>query len=402
MIRTIVCLICFSSLSTLSIAQSWQPVTSPPDFRTDHSYGFSLNGLGYLVAGLEEFDGPSSTFLQYDPATDEWTPLDDFPGAGRGYGIGDVYDGKAYFGFGNSVDSILADLWVFDPDSMKWSQLAYCPCDGRLHPTFVASNGKIFVGQGNNSNGNLTDWWEYDIATDTWSQKTEFPGLRRHHPYMFASGDYVYTGLGHGNGAIYRDWYRYDPATETWDQMADIPGEGRVAGTQFSYNNTGFVLSGDGDDHFSMETGEFWSYNPEADSWLELPPHPGKSRWAPSSFIIDGEVYLFNGTSYFDGVGSVYQTDSYKFSLDSLFTSNFEIGDPDKLIVYPNPFTSSIVVQLPDYADAAMRIYSMDNKLVASHLLNQQAIDLSHLKSGAYRIEVIAGNTRFSKIVIRQ
>jgi N-acetylneuraminic acid mutarotase len=293
-------------------------------------------------------------------------------------------------------------LWVFDPDSMAWTPLAHCPCDGRLHPTFAAVNGKIFVGLGNNQNGNLNDWWEYDIATDSWSQKPDFPGLRRHHPYMFTSGDYVYTGLGHGNGAIYRDWYRYDPATEEWLQMADIPGEGRVAGTQFSYNGIGFVLSGDGDDHYSMETGEFWSYNPEADAWTELPPHPGKSRWAPSSFIIDGEVYLFNGTSYFDAVGSVYQTESYKFSLDSLFTSTYETGDPEKLIVYPNPFTSSLVVQLPDYTDALVRVYSVDNKLVSAHSLAQREISLGHVLPGVYRVEVIADNKLFSKLVVKQ
>ena len=130
-----------------------------------------------------------------------------------------------------------------------------------------------------------------------WSQKDNFPSLPRHHPYQFGIGDYVYTGFGHGNG-IFNDWYRYDIAGETWTQVASLPAEGRVAGTQFSHNGMGFVLSGDGEDHQSMETGEFWAYDPVADTWLELPPHPEGSRWAPASFIIDGEAYIINGPSF--------------------------------------------------------------------------------------------------------
>lgn len=298
-------------------SQTWQTATAPPNFLTDHSFGFSIDGLGYLVAGTEEFVGPTDKFMQYDPAADEWTLLDSFPGPARGYAIGDVWDRKAYFGFGTSADSLLRDLWVFDGDSLKWFQLASCPCAARTHPTFVANNGKIFVGLGASNTGNMNDWWEYDIATDQWTQKTDFPDLRRHHPYQFAAGDYVYTGFGHGQ-SIFKEWYRYDPATDTWDRMADLPDEGRVAGTQFSYKDKGYVLSGDGDDHLSMEEGEFWQYDPEVDSWLQLPSHPGKSRWAPASFIIDGVVYLYNGTAYFEGSGSFYQAEAYKFDLDSL------------------------------------------------------------------------------------
>src|SRR5687767_790595 len=83
-------------------SQTWQPATAPPDFLTDHSFGFSIDGKGYLVTGNEEFNGPSNAFMQYNPVTDAWTQLESFPGPARGYAIGDVWDGKAYLGFGTS------------------------------------------------------------------------------------------------------------------------------------------------------------------------------------------------------------------------------------------------------------------------------------------------------------
>jgi len=373
-------------LSIPCFSQEWKSATPPPDFLTDHTFGFSIDDKGYLVSGTTEFEGPSSAFLQYDPATDTWDTLTDFPGFARGYGIGDVWDRKAYFGFGTSIDSMLRDLWVFDPDSMRWSQLTSCPCEPRLHPTFVANKGKIFMGLGNNNNGNLNDWWEYDIPSDTWSQKPDYPDSRRHHPYQFAMGDYVYTAFGHGNG-IFRELYRYDPSLEVWEKMADIPGEGRVAGTQFSYDGKGYVLSGDGDDHNSMETGEMWSYDPLLNTWDSLPPHPGKSRWAPASFVIDGVVYLYNGTSFFSGSGYVYQAEAYSFDLKEMVSSSREVSKNNSFSLYPNPFSSLFYINAiaDDYKQ--VRIYTMDNKSVYTGQ-NAPQHDVSHLPAGLYLIEI--------------
>lgn len=369
-------------------AQEWEPTSSPPDFTSDHTYGFALEGLGYLVAGTTEFEGPTDAFLQYDPQTDTWTTLEPFPGPGRGYGIGDILDGKAYFGFGVSVDSMLNDLWVFDPTTMEWTQLASCPCEARIHPAFIAHQGKIFVGLGNNNSGNQNDWWEYTIATNTWAQKPDFPAERRHHPYQFAMGDYVYTGLGHGSAGIFRNWFQYDPATEEWTEMASIPGEGRVAGTQFVHGHLGFVLSGDGDDHLSMETGEFYSYNAWTDTWSELPAHPGKSRWAPSSFVLNGWVYLFNGTTYFPAMGSVYQTDSYKFNLDDLIASTKPTPVDISVQLFPNPATDILQFDIEPSTYSRYSIHTLDGKNIQSGLLSNNSVSVNALSSGTYVLKL--------------
>ncbi len=107
--------------------------------------------------------------------------------------------------------------------------------------------------------------------------------------------------------------------------MNDFPGESRVAGTQFSHDGYGYILSGDGDDHDYLETGEFWQYNPADDSWSQLPSHPGLSRWAPGSFIIDGKVYLVQGQERFLTFPGAALTDGMiVFDLD-LYNSPFSI-----------------------------------------------------------------------------
>ena len=363
-------------------AQDWVQVTSLPNAfnETHHSFAFSFDDMGYIVAGNSD-SGMRDDFYQYDPVNDSWTELTPFPGAARGFAIGDTWDGKAYFGFGYDGTSLLNDLWVFDSSNMSWTELASCPCAARTHPAMIAHNGKVFVGLGGGggSLGNLKDWWEYDIASNTWSQKDDLPSLRRHHPYQFGIGDYVYTGFGHGNG-IFNDWFRYDIAGETWTQVATLPAEGRVAGTQFSYDGLGYVLSGDGDDHGSMNTGEFWAYDPVTDTWDELPSHPEGSRWAPASFIINGEVYIINGTSF-----SQYVTQIYKFDLNPVLSTH-ELTN-SSIRIYPNPAIDIINIDLPKNLNYEANLHDINGRLISS-MTNKSAIDIQNVPQGTYLIEI--------------
>ena len=304
-----------------SHAQEWQPVAPlPSGFVSNHSFGFALDGMGYLVAG-ESTSGYSDAFYQYDPAADGWMAMAPFPGPARGYTIGDTWDGRAWMGFGNSGQGYLNDLWVFDPANMTWTEMASCPCEPRTHPAFVAENDRILMGLGSGYDGDLNDWWEYDINSDTWSQKPDFPDAPRHHPYQFGIDGEVYVGFGHSGPNIFNEWYRYTPETEVWTEMSSLPAEGRVAGTQFAYEGMGYALSGDGEDHSSMETGEIWQYDPADDSWMEWPSHPGMSRWAPASFVLNGDIYLINGMSMDPGSFD-YMSTNWKFATVPLATQD--------------------------------------------------------------------------------
>ncbi|EOD27987.1 hypothetical protein EMIHUDRAFT_235315 [Emiliania huxleyi CCMP1516] len=296
--------------------------------RTHHTYGFALNGLGHLLTGSKYQSGyvygaqPTDAFFRYDPSSEVWSELDPFPGGARSYAIGDVHLGQnmVYFGFGrDSVGRALGDLWRYDGEG--WAQLASCP-DGcqRLHPAFVALDTKLFVAAGSGIYGNIKTAWSYDIERDEWEPLPDLPGDARHHPYQFVAGGQPYVYGGHGR-AIYTDLYRWDFDTATGEflqsvtKRAPAPGEGRVAGTQFSVGKYGYVLSGDGNDHGSMVTGEFWRYDPDADEWKALPPHPGASRWAPASFVLNGHVYFYNGLDRLPGRMSFYPSDSFRIRL---------------------------------------------------------------------------------------
>ncbi|MFK7770862.1 MAG: kelch repeat-containing protein [Saprospiraceae bacterium] len=401
----------FSITYLISInAQTWELLNESP-YRSHHSIGFALDGVGYSVTGSIN-EVPSSRFYSYNPTADEWTQKTDFPGPSRGFGIGDTWDGKAYIGFGTSQNGPLNDLWVFDPDADTWTELASCPCDARLHPAFIANQGKVFVGMGNGNSGNMNDWWEYDIASNTWSQKPNFPDLPRHHPYQFAVGDYVYTGLGHGNNTatgvnIFDELYRYDPQTETWDQMKTLPAEGRVAGTQFSYDGKGYVLSGDGDDHSVMPFGSFWEYDPLEDKWNGMPSHPGSSRWAPSSFVIDDFIYFYNGLS----LSLVEDLNVYRFYLGE--------GDPptsveelanDEIIVSPNPTQDKVNIQLanPSAVIKNLSLFNLSGQLILERTglnnvyTNNITFNIESVPNGVYYLKIELDDEVISHKIVKQ
>ncbi len=377
------------ALISIGAEAQWEEV-APFNFPgRHHPVTFSIDGYGYLMTGTASNGLRVRDMHRYDPVADRWEEIESFPGEARSFSYAVVEDKKAYIGFGFSAGGfLLNDLWSFDPSTGDWERLADCPCPARTHPAFLALNGKLYVAAGGAS-ANLNDFWEYDIATDTWRELPDFPSTTRHHPYHFTLHDKVYVGLGHGsqtiNGEIiYRDFYAFDPTEEAWERIADIPGQGRVAGTQFSHNNKGYVLSGDGEDHWTIETGEFWQYDPDTDSWEQLPPHPGNSLWAPGSFVIDDTAYFMGG--YHNNFAS-YPTDVWAFDLSTLSTSTEDVATESDLQVFPNPANDVITVSMQNMGTGSsdLTITNINGQVI--HHIEQydfSPIPLDQMPAGTY------------------
>ncbi len=378
-------------------AQSWIPLDGIPSGR-HHPVGFALDGKGYVVTGTNSADQPSRDFYEYDPLTDTWQTLTDFPGPARSFAIGVVHDGKAYMGFGASNFSYLRDFWRYDAQIDQWTQLSSCVCSGRRHPAMIAIGNRIYVGLGDDATGDLNDWWMYTMDTDSWVKIADLPGDPRHHPFQFNAGGEIFAGLGHGGNFIYRDWYKLDTASNTWTAMQLFPGEARVAGTQFNWNNSGFVLSGDGDNHSFMATGEMWRYIPGTDSWTQFTPHPGVSRWAPGSFVINDEVYFFGGLNR---QTSQYPTDLWKFDLAAATVSINEERRTE-LAVFPNPAVDFIQWQGEQHITNAI-LYNTIGQKVLSAPEDLNRMDVSGIEGGMYvlKLYTASGLIKTTKILVQ-
>lgn len=323
----------FSSFITESHAQSWTSVSSYNGEGRHHPITFSGNGYGFVIAGQNSLGGYLEDVHRYDSQTDTWEQLADFPGGPRGFAYSVSDEQFAYVGFGSFGSEFPTDWWRYDIANNEWAAMADFPSGGRNHPALIMAGNKIYVGLGSNYMGNLGDWWQYDIETNSWSEKAEFEYGNRHHPFYFGIDGVAYVGFGHGNSndsnfTIYNDFYKYDENADSWITLNDFPGEGRVAGTQFSFNGKGYILSGDGDDHGPLDSGEFWEYDTNTDTWTSLESHPGGARWAPGSFVINCDIYL---TSGHEEETDIYYNDLVKYQ------TGLQCGCTDSTAMYYDP-----------------------------------------------------------------
>lgn len=385
-------------------AQQAQWVSKNASLATQRHHGvtFNVGGDVYLISGTTAASNPLGTdnFYRYIPESDSWIELNRFPGGARSYAYAGVHNDKAYFGFGSNDNiTFFNDLWEFDPVTQDWIQLSSCPCEGRTHPAFVVQQGKVFVGLGGGRFNDLNDWWEYEIETDTWTQRPSLPGPPRHHPFHFAAGDNVYAGCGHQGFNFYNDWYRYDLSTNTWTQMNNHPGGPRVAGQEFSHNGYGYVISGDGNNHFNLAEGEFWKYNHEDDTWTRLPNHPtGNSpdgrggRWAPGAFVLNDQVYFFGGVNR---GGGILFGDMYSYELETA-VSNREHRAITSVSLFPNPASGEIFLsnEIPLDTELNIAIYNSWGKAVKKYRTYDRRLSIHELTDGCYFMNITTSENR--------
>ena len=107
----------------------WTQLSSLPDdtYRGRDGTGFSLNGKGYLIGGVNRVRANLNDFWEYDPLINKWTKLSDFPGSSRQKAVSFKIDNTIYYGTGSSagIDGDFAsfnDMWSFDGNT--WEQVS--------------------------------------------------------------------------------------------------------------------------------------------------------------------------------------------------------------------------------------------------------------------------------------
>ncbi|MFT6442447.1 MAG: N-acetylneuraminic acid mutarotase [Salibacteraceae bacterium] len=398
----------------LAIGQSnWKTKAPFPGVARHHPIAFSLIGNGYVLAGTAGAQaGGADTyvkdFYRYDPISNTWTKMADFPGVARSFSYAVTNDGKAYVGFGiSSTNQYLNDLWEYDPIANTWKQLASCSCVGRFHPAFVSTaNGKLFVGAGGSATGNRKDWYEYNISSNSWLKHPDLPGDTRHHPYFFGIGTDAYVGMGHGttfvpgfrltSTNIYNDFYKFNTVNNSWTKLSDFPGEGRVAGSQFNNGKYGYIISGENEQHQNFDSGYFYQYTPDLDSWIKQESHPGNgSRWATGTFVVDNMVYLVGG----EDASGLRLNEMLSFDLSTIEEEetdpNLNVGveslfGESNFQMFPNPASDVLNFQIDSDSETSVCLFDLNGKLITKQTISksESTISLVELDPGIYIVQI--------------
>lgn len=235
-----------------------------------------------------------------------WVKKSAFEGRPRSSAVNFVIGNKAYVGLGYIYDNTtqngyLKDFWSYDPSTDSWAKIADFPGNGRTAAVSFSVNGKGYVGTGFDGNNILKDIWEYDPTLNKWAKKDDFIGGARYKAVGFALNNYGYIGTGKDDLSSDRnDFYRFDPTSATgnqWVKVQTIAGDKREGATAFTYNNKAYVCTGISNGAYPPA---MYEYDPTADTWTAKIALNYDTNWTiirqnASSFVVDGKAYVFLG-----------------------------------------------------------------------------------------------------------
>lgn len=249
-------------------SEVWSQVA---DYAGGTIYGgaaFVIDNVAYVGLGYDQLGNPINELWAYDPNTDQWSQRANFPGDARLFGFSFASNGAGYVGAGanyaGGTSTLLSDCWKYDPLTDAWSQVADYPGGGQIGLAFLTLNGDGYVGIGDNGNAFHNDFYRYNAASDTWEQKASFPGFNRSFCSMVAANGEGYLIGGEQAHAVYTsDMWRYNPTLDAWTQALTFAGLGRGYGNFFFVNGAliyGLGLVGPSDSQCSAE---WWKYQLE-------------------------------------------------------------------------------------------------------------------------------------------
>ncbi len=380
----LVVLLLFFPFAVFGQYNTWTKLNDVGMGKRERATGFSIGSLGYLCGGLDTAEVIHKDLWAYDPQTDAWTQKADLPGAARRDAVSFVIDNYAFVGSG--MDSIsgptgttLKDFWRYNPSTNSWSTVADFPGaggNGVYFATGFAVGGKGYL-CGGKTGPNLysNQLWEYKPSNNQWIQRANFPGGVRYQMLSFVVGNKAYVGMGTDQNIFKKDVYCYDPGANNWQTIAPFPGYERGSASTFSLEDRGFVCLGNNGGLLT----DLIEYNPKTDTWTLRAAYGGSERKSAISFVIDNKAYVGTGKGYSGKKDSwyVYAPSNYA-ALEELEAS---------IQIYPNPVVSQLNISGIRGKIKDFTIYNTSGRKLLSVELNnshEESIDISALETGVF------------------
>lgn len=180
--------------------------------------GFGIGNKGYVGLGTSDNDEALNDFFEFDPSVNTWKKLNEFPGAPRKNAVGFSLNGKGYIGMGwmiqNNEYVYFRDFWEYDPQTDSWTRLTDFPGSGRYSAIGYGVGNSCYIGM-----GKPNDFYQYNLSTKEWKTLGYLPGLGRDASYSFAVNNKIFYGGGQAGTNRYSDLWEFD----TTDLLTAIP-----------------------------------------------------------------------------------------------------------------------------------------------------------------------------------
>jgi N-acetylneuraminic acid mutarotase len=393
---------------------TWLNKDTFPGLARAAAAGFSINGAGYIVGGIEEASNAAlSEVWSYNPVSDSWIQKNSYPNNADGAALMSIGDSIYVCGGALGTGTNSSATYLYNPATDSWAAKANFPENGVSGAFHFAINGIGFVGTGERNGSNTsTSVYSYNPTTDSWNSAAAYPGNGVVCAAGFAIDSLGYAGLGtDGNNNFFNSFYKYSPSSNTWTAIARFPGEPRSCPLVFVLNGKAYVGGGltsvPGNSSVDYELGDFFEYDPSTDTWAWVPGLPTRGKHYASTFAINGSGYVVCGQDNYIGADvttvSEFGTCSEITGITPLPGGNSKSG----IEIYPNPSTNDVNVKISGEVNSAVKyeVVSVDGKLIKSGTTQQNTFRFSadNLSDGIYILtltdnEGIHGEQRFEVI----
>ena len=134
---------------------TWHRLNDLP-FDCVTSNSFTVNGRCYAMA-------VDNRLWEYNPGIDSWDTRSAYPGSGAQYRMITACNGKAYLGYGSFANN---QVYEYDPLTDKWASMVNEQPESRFMPIAFEFDGKIYFGSGQSFGFKLVDFWVYDPSLE--------------------------------------------------------------------------------------------------------------------------------------------------------------------------------------------------------------------------------------------
>ncbi len=287
----------FNVDKNFNLANVWSQVAPFAGGLRSGGVAFAVKDKGYYGLGKSSLQGEETYYndlWQYDPISDSWNKLSDFPSTGLDMAINFVINDVAYVALGRYYDPTKngynLTTYAYNVSKDTWEKMMQFPSIGRTGSVSFVANGKGYVVGGYKERDAYTDEvWCFDPLRNSWTQKNNFP-LALTGCYTFILNNIVYVGGGYNLKEKIQNTtlYKYDIDSDSWSE-AYTECEPIIYSSGFSAGDKCYVAGGEG------EIGKeslFMSF--DGNEWATMGSF-GEIRKKSSSFVLNGSFYLVCG-----------------------------------------------------------------------------------------------------------
>jgi N-acetylneuraminic acid mutarotase len=268
-------------------AASWMSGTPLPEPRSEVAAA-PLSGRIVVVGGFLESGANSRRVDAYDPASDKWERLPDFP-VSVDHAAAASANGRLVVVGGYDADrQPLRAAFLFD--GTRWRRLPAPPEERAAAAATATRGGIVWVVGGRTRDGLATTMLRLDLRTLRWRT---LPGPRpREHLAATALGGRVYAigGRRAGYDSNLATVQVFDPHTDRWRSLPDLPAPRGGTGAAAI---GGRLVSVGGESPQGTESA-VWALRPSSRRWVRLPDLP-TPRHGLGVVALRGRVWVVAG-----------------------------------------------------------------------------------------------------------